>query len=613
MKCKNLLLASVLFLGFFSANDLQALDHGSIKGKNEPMYTIRDGAAPGAAVNGLTLDFKLVTIGNKTWAWTNWQGKNISGNSWSSQLRFWQPTKLENNLTGRVAGTQQTYGTCAKPSQNPLKITFLQEENNAFFETADFDYNYTQQNSADASDTEAPVLAEPTIVSQTALALELSLSASDNSNDFFYYIVDEENSFVEVSFFNSVKLTLLPETAYNFSIYAVDFSGNMSNLKKVSTQASEALYFVEGNAQAISFKLDSRSLNKLLIECTSTSVIGDAFVKLTIGGKPIDGKEWKPTIAAAGTTTYQIEVPSNEVPGWAENAILGLNLGYIVSPIGDWGHYVVENSTITSGEHSGAPILHKIGTGTDIGEPQKPELVDCENNLFNEAVFTLGTPYFATGDSWTPSANYSANVSNNELNVSLGDATNLRWQAQFPILLDSPVNITAGKEYGIMMNVETSKNLPLYVKFMDNDDNLFLEISASSINVEAPETVLKSYKLVAPEGLSKISKILFDFGGNLANTSFKVSNIILCDQFESGSGADLLEVNSISIYQIEKNLYINAENELESISLYSLNGQKIPVQLNGNSIKLEQLQKGVYLLYVSDVLANQKVFKFIVK
>jgi hypothetical protein len=355
-------------LGMFLFANLMAFEHGSMKGNDLPIYPQRDGGAPGTAVSDVTFDFKLVTVGTKTWVWTDWHGKTIAGNAWSSQYRYW-PGKIENNLTGRIAETQQTHGTVtALPSANPATITFLQEENNAFFETDDMVYDYTAQNSKDDTDDTAPVLNAPD-VNLSSLALELVLSATDNSGDYFYYIVDEANNFTEVSFFDNIKLTLAPETSYNFSIYAVDFSGNMSDVQVVTTEQVQAVYMTEGIAQKLSFKLDSRSLTQLVIECTSEESIGDAFVKLEINGNAIADKEWKPTIdQAVGTTTYRIIVPSSEVPGWGENVILGLNLGYITMPIGNWGHYVLENKTITSGENEGLPILHKIGTGTDIEE-----------------------------------------------------------------------------------------------------------------------------------------------------------------------------------------------------------------------------------------------------
>jgi hypothetical protein len=219
------------------------INHGSIMGGGLPLYPMRDGAAPGNAVSGVTFSFKAVTVGTKTWVWTDLNGKYIDGNNWSSRFRFWYPAIAEYNLSDRIAGAQQTYGITGIPDVNfykqdfrdinPCVITFLQESNNVFYETADIAYTCTRPNPANANDQTPPALNPPAIVGQTAQQLRLSLSASDNSEHFFYYIEDAENNFVEISFFDETVLNLDPDKTYRFSIYAVDFSGNQSEAKSV--------------------------------------------------------------------------------------------------------------------------------------------------------------------------------------------------------------------------------------------------------------------------------------------------------------------------------------------------------------------------------------------
>ncbi|MDR0681400.1 MAG: hypothetical protein LBG15_06075, partial [Dysgonamonadaceae bacterium] len=368
MKRKSLLFTFVSFLVLFGMNSSFAIDHGSIKGTGVALYPQRNGVAPGTAVDGVTLDFKVVTIGTNTWAWTNISAYTIGGDDWASQLRWWQPGKTENNLTSRVAGTQQTYGkTSNLPTENPVTITFFQFLEGApegFTETDDFTYNYTAKNSAVDNDVTAPVLAEPVIVSQDATSISLTLSATDDSDDYFYYISDAASGLEMVSFINNITISLVAGQSYTFSIVAIDFSGNTSVAKTVSIGAAEITNIVEGVARDVKFKLDSRSLEELVIYVENSDYLfGDAFVKLEINGVPVAGEK-KPTITN-GTHAYRVIYSKNEIPGWEENAILKINLGYVGYPI-DWGGYVLENGTITSGENTGKPILHKIGTGTDI-------------------------------------------------------------------------------------------------------------------------------------------------------------------------------------------------------------------------------------------------------
>lgn len=612
MKLKKLLFSLILTAGLMSTNSLLALDYGSIMRSGENLYPKRDGAAPGATVNGMSFDFKVVTVGNKTWAWTNVEGLAIAGNAWSSQLRYYPyEAARENQLKGRIPGTQQTYGMATvAPNQNPLEITFLQEENNVFYETASFTYDYTKVNDADESDKTAPTLNTPVVNSQTAFSLDLSLSASDNSGELFYYIVDEAQNFVEVSFFDNIVLSLNAGSVYNFSIYAIDFSGNISDVKTVKTEEVEVKTVSEGTAQAISFKLDSRSLTELVVDCSANEYIGDAFVKISINGSTLDN-EWKPTIdQGTGAKNYQIRIPSSEIPGWAADVVISLNLGYIVMPIGDWGHYVMDNSTLTEGENAGTPIFHKIGTGVDIAEP-KP--MECENNLVSDASLTLGTPYFATGESWTETTNYTANFANHELTLHLGDATTLQWQAQFPLILTTPLTVTAGKKYGISVTVETNKSVPAYMKLMDGEDEVYMEIARTTVAESGKK--IGAYNITCPEGLTQISKILFDFGGSSADTDLKIKDITICDKIKESGGDGLIDLkgSEISISQQNDKITIHAENEIKSTLLYSVCGQTTPVRLLDNKIDTTNLSKGIYILQITTSNGKQQSFKVIIR
>ncbi len=603
---KNLLSLVVLLSIAFNTT---ALNHGSMAGNNLPLYPQRNGATPGTAIAGVTFDFKMVTVGSKTWAWTNVTGgKTVSADAWASQLRYWEPTKTEINLTGRTDGNKQTFGSARLPNMNPLTVTYFQSWNNEFYETADFTYNYTLQNSANATDNIAPVLAAPTVVSQTSMQLKLLLSATDDSGNFFYYIEDAGNNFAEVSFFNDVTLSLTPDVDYTFSIYAIDFSGNQSAARVVGTHAVEPTWITNGTAKAISFKLDSRSLTELQIECTSNDLIGDAFVKLEINGVSLDPKEWKPVInQVVGTQKYQITVPAADIPGWAENAILGLNLGYITMPIGDWGHYVTENKFITTGENESSPILHKIGTGIDIEKPEPTPEYNCKNNLLEGMNMTVGENYYAPG--WNPINTYTSGFAGGEVNITLPAATSEVWQGQFRFLFATPVVIDHDKKYGIMMTVRANNNLPFYAKFMDTDDNAFFEIPRTTVN--AGTVTLKVMDLTPSAALTQITRVLFDFGGNPANTNIVVSDLTICDSFEAAGISEVVLTKGISYNQDANVIQVYAENGISSAKLYTIGGQ---IAASGTSeIGISALPKGIYILSVKDLAGNASAFKIAVK
>jgi hypothetical protein len=150
---------------------------------------------------------------------------------------LWYPDRQESNLFNRIPNTQQTYGTTGIPNAYPCAqnvvdscvITFLQEgSNSSFYETANIVYDYTRPNSANASDQTPPVWRTQPVIDQTGQRLHLSLAATDNSNNFFYYIEDVQNGFVEVSFFDETDLNIDIDKINDLLIYAVDFSGNYS-------------------------------------------------------------------------------------------------------------------------------------------------------------------------------------------------------------------------------------------------------------------------------------------------------------------------------------------------------------------------------------------------
>ena len=581
---------------------------GSIMGEGVAMGPQRRGGPANGTLTGLTLDFRVVTVGNQTWAWTRLHGAAPDGAAWASQLRWIEGTPftgaMEMNLTGRAAGgVTFTTAPVRNATINPVPISFFQAVGNLFYETVlDFTYDRTIANSADPTDTQAPVLAPPVIVSQTPLSMNLTLSATDNSGHFFFLIEDAANNFRTVSFANAVTVPLLPETQHNFSIWAIDYSGNVSNVHTVSNQVLETPFFTEGQAMILNFRLDSRSLTELVIDVTSSSLIADAFVWLYMNNARIPG-EWKPAINVdVGTFAYQIIIPASEIPGWAPNAVLGLNLGFITHPVGDWGHYELNNRTITAGPHTGSPILHRIGTGVDIACPN--EGLECENNVLEGVNISLGTPFFATTSAWVYSTNFDATWENDVLDIRLGDATIYQWQAQFPLVF-APVLLDTSRPHGISMNVETNNNTPFYVKIMDDDDLVYIGIPRAVIGSGTHERL----NITVPAGLTQITRVLFDFGGNPANTIIRISNITICDEIGDRTSVGGVEVNNMFIHQAGSLIVINSEVEITSVAMFTISGQQVAVALNGNQIDTSALASGVYLLQVN----GTNVFRVIVR
>ncbi len=247
---KSLQLFMACMIAIFTMNLANAaLDHGSMMKTGEALYPIYDGGTKGAAIADYTFDFKVVTINGKSWAWTNITGGNIQNSSWSSQLRYW-PGKVENNLTGRIAETQQTYGVSYNSiPANYSGITFLQEsgDDSSFKESDTYTYNLTAVNTPIAGDNTKPVLGTCSFSDKTENSVFLSLNATD-ANAFFYHIKDVANEFETISFIDTLTINgLASGTEYNLVITAIDFSGNESTTKIITFTTVEKEFDASAN------------------------------------------------------------------------------------------------------------------------------------------------------------------------------------------------------------------------------------------------------------------------------------------------------------------------------------------------------------------------------
>ncbi|MDR0863727.1 MAG: discoidin domain-containing protein [Candidatus Symbiothrix sp.] len=402
------------------------------------------------------------------------------------------------------------------------------------------------------------------------------------------------NPDVEVQFIRVHGITAA--TGYGYSIWEITaYEAGLPNI--VTTN--------EGIAQGISFKLDSRTGNKLRIQgdvVNANNKIGDAFVKISIDGTYI-GEEFKPSIGADGVSRYYITVPGNQVPGYEEGQYLELNLGYIILPIGDWSGYVVENAYITSGDHTGLPIIHEVGTGVDLDViVEEPPFVCEKTNLLDGKTLSAGEVFYATGEGWASSTNYTFAVENNALNIHLGDATWFQWQAQFRAILDNPVDLIAGESYSLQFNVSTTANIPLYVKFFDNNDNAFLDIPLQT--VAAPGKVLQRLNIPCPGDLTQITQILFDFGGNAANTDLTISDFVICGE-PADVGIKAVNAKAISIYPtlVQDILHINGIQS-EAVKVLDIAGKTVISQVSNGDLDVSHLNAGIYILQVKGATAK---------
>jgi hypothetical protein len=362
----TVMLFALLITGYFTASAVLTIS--SMKGTGLPMYPQHNSAAATTLIPGLTLDYKVVTISGKSWAWTNIHGANIGGASYSSQLRYYSSTyaKTENNLLNRVTGsTTQTYGSTTNTiPAAPLKISFFQDANG--FNESDFiPYDITAINSPVSGDITVPVISSCTSSGVTETAATINITGTDDSGDLFYYITG--NGIAEISFLPSISLAgLTPTTNYNLTVTPIDFTGNMGTPSNVSFTTGGLVQITSGIAQGIKFVLKSTTTQlEYYYQLTDpTKKFRDAFLQITPAGGTMF--EIKPTLSPDSTYVYGVSTDAT-----IANSILSLNCGYWIAPgLPDYSDYVVTNTTITSGTLTGTPIKHQMGGGISAAEAE---------------------------------------------------------------------------------------------------------------------------------------------------------------------------------------------------------------------------------------------------
>ena len=135
--------------------------------------------------------------------------------------------------------------------------------------------------------------------------------------------------------------------------------------------------------------------------------------------------------------------------------------------------------------------------------------------------------YYAPG--WNQIADPETVQTGGEYTLTLSSGTSDQWQAQFFIIPDEPVVLSADKNYDFSVIVNSNTTIPnMTFKLTDvNDDGNFLFTERQTINAGEQYVFYRSdlEGIDAPDGV----KMVFDFGGNPDGTVVSVANIVLKD------------------------------------------------------------------------------------
>ena len=388
MKKKNLLL---VVMAVFVTASAWALPVGSIIKKAAPLDV--QVTNPGFPA-GATVDFKAVTVDNKLWAKAVGTGYTLAVNPWSSQVRIYVGAQMHeispNNDVAYITATPATRTTVltAFPFNRNLslpgggsanfatfnQIAVLQEHDNNFNSTATWAFNQTAANSG-LTETEKPVLTTATAGTQVGASLPLTLAATDDSGDFFYYISDAANNYHTILFESGTILGLTPDTEYNFEVVAIDYAGNISDPKFIQINGTPYESVVKGTAGSVEFCITSTA-NSFVLSARPTTPTGEFnwFGVAVNGGEVVDCLDSWSDNGSLFPGLKQFSKSFTGVTGDAEGKVR-LEFVYIVGPFSpepvqadEWMLFFEQQrkaSTLTVGDRAGEFIEFQLGDSNE--------------------------------------------------------------------------------------------------------------------------------------------------------------------------------------------------------------------------------------------------------
>ena len=187
---------------------------------------------------------------------------------------------------------------------------------------------------------------------------------------------------------------------------------------------------------------------------------------------------------------------------------------------------------------------------------------------------------------WEKNDNYSYTLSDFGATFVLTDATSLRWQAQFKI--PTGVSFTSEDVYQLEFDYKATNSFTGFVKlYKSTDDNTYAVSEELGIN-----TTIQHFKsqVYTNKPLENVL-LLFDFGGNPANTTIEVTNIKLIKYVtdEEHIAAPVAEISGITNNSAVLTLTSVPEGTTSVVVSGLGEGKDVNVDLTSKTAKLEGL------------------------
>lgn len=196
-----------------------------------------------------------------------------------------------------------------------------------------------------------------------------------------------------------------------------------------------------------------------------------------------------------------------------------------------------------------------------------------------EPTLTIEAPYYAPN--WAASSNYTETYENGVLTIDMQDATFGEWQAQFGLLTD--IITVPDAFYGVGFDIVSTTDTPrAYFKLFPNteDSNVVCDNNGT---LTANESV-RIFKSGAGFNTENALKLLFDFGGNAANTKVTVSNLkfykadgkmLTEPKLGDNSGVSGIQTSSKAVYYTIDG--VRVENPAKGLYIRIQNGKAVKV------------------------------------
>ena len=583
MKKINLISLLTVVSLFLTANVwAQVPAHGSLSVQGDVIFTETLPATAPVATDA-TMDYKVVTMAGKTYVWM----KASAGNFWADQNSEFGYTTDDATYTKAAVRFQNLFGgnreiqdvlsiaipaTDAKVFMRPQINLEGASGNNGNHHTTPVAYNPAAYNSA-TSDNVKPVFAEAPEKVVTSSSITIALNATDNSNDLFYYVESEGIS--DVVFSDDVTYTIPAGADLTYTVYAVDFSGNVSDPQVVKTINESAA------------KLP-----------TPTGLSLDASKKILSFG------------AVANASSYLVMVvdESDNIIFEQENFTIGGELKYFLA-----GNLTIKVAAVGDGDTYSNSEFASLAWGvqnTDLDldlttEYDGSTLFDPTGNNGNAS--DVDAAYFA----WTTAATGEIVISikANFLVNGTDDQTVFRALPGTDVLSVNGDANTGGKYF-----TNSLQN--------GGKDLVWTPVAGKTIpyGSEIRYNGMLLYKTVVDRATS--DAVLAELGlGGFLDDLWPTFNSI--DPFIYGSGSDggpgtgiadkTSTKSSFFFYPNPATDVINFGSMAKEVKIYSLQGQLVLSQVNVSNVNVSGLTKGMYIIQAVDNAGKQASAKVEVK